>query len=399
MNRSTLATAPLLLSLSACLTGGNVKGDFQCQAPGGTCAPMSSIDASAVASIGSFRSVSDPAVNGPALPRPLTGPVLADGTAPPRTTDRVLRVVFPAHVDGEGIYREESAAHAVVESAAWAEALGAQPRSTRGVPPLRPAGIVPTAASGSALATMDEIVASRAAGAKGAEAAVASPSEPGPAIVSQAAPVAASISTAASFQTGSRSTAPMSLAEAAAGLAAPKVTALDPATPTSYDTPDVLAARAQPARPAAAPIRAPAATELAAAATANAGSGSAAPYGTRPVRWKGRTYQLPYKSPQPTASATRPTPPTRSTAELNEAALAKASVAAAPAKPAEAPPLTASAPLVPSYGPTSDAREAQERVKAMAAPVLLGAMEQGRDAARKAARNGFALPLTKVTPQ
>ena len=166
MNRSILAPSLLALSLSltGCVTGGNIKGDFQCSAPGGTCAPMSTIDAAAISGIGSFRSIGEPGIEGQSVPRGIAGPVLADGTAPARTSDRVLRVVFPAHIDADGIYREQSAAHAVVENGAWAEALGGKPVNPRGVPALRAAGVVPAApAAPSALATLDEIVAARAA--------------------------------------------------------------------------------------------------------------------------------------------------------------------------------------------------------------------------------------------
>ena len=89
MNRSILAPSLLALSLSltGCVTGGNIKGDFQCSAPGGTCAPMSTIDAAAISGIGSFRSIGEPGIEGQSVPRGIAGPVLADGTAPARTGD------------------------------------------------------------------------------------------------------------------------------------------------------------------------------------------------------------------------------------------------------------------------------------------------------------------------
>ncbi len=392
MNRSAILAAPLLLTLSACMTGGNIKGDFQCKAPGGTCAPMSAIDAGAVASIGSFRSISEPGIDTPSLPRPLTGPVLADGSAPPRTSDRVLRVVFPAHVDRDGIYREEAAAHAVVENAAWADALGARPAPARGVPALRASGIVPASAAGSVLATMDEIVAARAANAasaaSGATSTVVAPTA-APAAV-QLAPLVP----ARSFDTASRSMSPMSLAEAAAGLSAPRLAALDPREPAAnYDTPDVTAVRQ--AVPRAAPATALAAAKSSIASpTASPTVSPTAPYGTRTVRWKGRSYQVPYKSPQPASATASPVaaPQPNRTADLNKAALSKTTTTAP--SPASAPAVgTTAAAAVPIYGPTSDASEAGARLKAMAAPVLLGAVEQGREAARDAAPQGFALPL------
>ena len=383
MNRSILAPSLLALSLSACMTGGNIKGDFQCAAPGGTCAPMSTIDAAAISGIGSFRSIGEPGIEGQSVPRGLAGPVLADGTAPARTSDRVLRVVFPAHIDADGIYREQSAAHAVVENGAWAEALGGKPANQRGVPALRAAGVVPASpAAPSALATLDEIVAARAAqaGRKPLEPRAAAATTPTPQVPE---PVA------------SRFANPMSLAEAASGLSAPRVTNLDPRAPAeNFDTPDVIAARAKDSTPAfSSPTRrvmppsgsAVAAQTPVAAPSATAVS-AAAPYGSRTVRWKGKAYQLPYQNPQSKASASvAPETAQRDyTADLNKAALARASQQAA------VPGRTSGQPV---YAATDDAAVAQNRVKAMAAPVLLGAIESGRDAAKAAAPAGFTLPL------
>ncbi len=373
MNRSILAPSLLALSLSltGCVTGGNIKGDFQCSAPGGTCAPMSTIDAAAVSGIGSFRSIGEPGIEGQSVPRGIAGPVLADGTAPARTSDRVLRVVFPAHIDADGIYREQSAAHAVVENGAWAEALGGKPANPRGVPALRAAGVVPAApAAPSALVTLDDIVAARAAqsGANALKPAIATtPTAYGP------EPVA------------SRFAAPLSLAEAASGLTAPRVRNLDPRAPTeNFDTPDVLAARSMAATPVSASSTRRVAPAPAATLVAQAPSSvlPTAPYGSRPVRWKGKTYQLPYSNSQPTASASA-APPDH-TADLNKASLARVSQSSA---------VSAKTPVQPAYPMTSDPQVAQARVKAMATPVMIGAVESGRDAAKAAAPAGFALPL------
>ena len=378
MNRSILAPSLLALSMSltGCVTGGNIKGDFQCSAPGGTCAPMSTIDAAAISGIGSFRSIGEPGIEGQTVPRGIAGPILADGTAPARTSDRVLRVVFPAHIDADGIYREQSAAHAVVESGAWAEALGGKPVNPRGVPALRAAGVVPASpTASSALATLDEIVASRAAQA-GRNAL-----EPAPAIATTptaygAEPVA------------SRFASPISLAEAASGLAAPRVRNLDPRAPTeNFDTPDVLAARAMAATPApVSPARRVAPASAATLAQAPSSVLPTAPYGSRPVRWKGKTYQLPYSNPQPTASASAAPEAAQPdhTADLNKASLARVSQTSA---------VAAKAPAQPAYAITSDPQVAQSRVKAMATPVMIGAIESGRDAAKAAAPAGFAVPL------
>ena len=387
MNRSILAPSLLALSLSltGCVTGGNIKGDFQCSAPGGTCAPMSTIDAAAISGIGSFRSIGEPGIEGQSVPRGIAGPVLADGTAPARTSDRVLRVVFPAHIDADGIYREQSAAHAVVENGAWAEALGGKPANPRGVPALRAAGVVPaSSAAPSALATLDEIVAARAAQAG------RKPLEPG-----AAAAVATTPTSQVPEPVVSRFASPISLAEAASGLTAPRVTSLDPRAPAdNFDTPDVIAVRAKaatpsslsPARRSVPPSGSAVAVQAPVTAPSTTAVSAAAPYGSRPVRWKGKTYQLPYQNPQSMASTTA-TPEAAQrdyTADLNKAALARASQQAA------VPGKTGGQSV---YAATDDAAVAQSRVKAMAAPVLLGAIESGRDAAKVAAPTGFDFPL------
>ena len=358
------------------MTGGNIKGDFQCAAPGGTCAPMSTIDAAAISGIGSFGSIGEPGIEGQSVPRGIAGPVLADGTAPARTSDRVLRVVFPAHIDADGIYREQSAAHAVVENGAWAEALGGKPVNPRGVPALRAAGVVPASPTApSALATLDEIVAARAAQA-GRNALELAPAIATTPTAYGAEPVA------------SRFAAPLSLAEAASGLTAPRVRNLDPRAPTeNFDTPDVLAARAMAATPASvSPARRVAPAPAATLAKAPSSVLPTAPYGSRPVRWKGKTYQLPYSNPQPTASASAAPEAAQPdhTADLNKASLARVSQSSA---------VAAKTPVQPAYAMTSDPQVAQERVKAMATPVMIGAIESGRDAAKAAAPAGFALPL------
>jgi conjugal transfer pilus assembly protein TraV len=394
----SIAIVPLL---AACASTGNIKGDFQCAAPGGTCAPMSVIDAAAVSSMGNVRSpmgISDPV----SAPRSLSGPFVAEGS-PPRTSDRVLRVVFPAHIDADGIYREESAAHAVVENAAWAEALGARPAAARGTPSLRTSGIVAEQTPRSALATLDEIVAARAAQSSAPDATRASangvianppPAPLAPANTATAVESPRSEPTSSFSGFSSRSAAPQSLAEVAAGLSAPKLPALDPRIPAAnYDTPDVVAARSDKVlASSSAPM--PVVGSLTASKRAGAAQApsddrgvktvsASAPYGTRPVCWKGRTYEAPYKTPQLTSPAELPSQP-NPTAELNKAALAKAS-AARPESPAVS--------TVVAVGPTKDAQVAMARVRAMAAPIIANGVDKGRQAASDAAPEGFKLPI------
>ena len=110
---------------------------------------------------------------------------------------------------------------------------------------------------------------------------------------------------------------------------------------------------------------------------------ASAPYGTRPVRWKGRTYEVPYKTPQPASPLDSPSQP-NPTAELNKAALAKASAA-------RPEPLSAS--TVVSVTPTKDAQIAMARVRAMAAPIIATGVDEGRQAPSDAAPEGFNLPI------
>jgi conjugal transfer pilus assembly protein TraV len=117
---SFIALATLLLS-SGCATllGGNVKGNFACSAPGGTCAPTQVIDDQALSdttdgSLTPAADKQDSQLNGYQR--------TAVGAPPPlRTGERVLRIVFPPRIDRFGRYREAVAIHAVVATSAWAE--------------------------------------------------------------------------------------------------------------------------------------------------------------------------------------------------------------------------------------------------------------------------------------
>jgi len=74
--------------------GGNVKSDFMCKAPGGTCSPTSSIDDQAIAVIADSGRRPIASAGSSAAP---SGPV-AGG----------LRVVLPARMDRFGHWREET---------------------------------------------------------------------------------------------------------------------------------------------------------------------------------------------------------------------------------------------------------------------------------------------------
>jgi conjugal transfer pilus assembly protein TraV len=111
-----LALATVIASTGCATLGGNVSGDFACRAPGGSCSPMSAIDARAVQTmLGAADAASDrkPSTNA----RPLHSQLASGATG--RTGERTLRIVFPAHVDRAGVLHDEATAHVVVEDAAW----------------------------------------------------------------------------------------------------------------------------------------------------------------------------------------------------------------------------------------------------------------------------------------
>ena len=109
-------------SLGACTSlGGNIQGNFSCRAPDGICAPTSTIDDAALALIGGGESVipagpySAPSTETPRLIR-------TAANEPVRSGEKVLRIVFPSHIDRAGRFRETTAIHAVVERAVWTTA-------------------------------------------------------------------------------------------------------------------------------------------------------------------------------------------------------------------------------------------------------------------------------------
>ena len=130
-SRPSLASLALML-LAGCTTlGGNVAGDFACRAAQGDCAPASVIDARAIASL-----VGD--TDRPAAAPRHPGTVRAEPGDLARTSERKLRIVFPAHVDATGIFHEEAIAWAIAEPADWA----ARARAPEASPRLRAIGKV-----------------------------------------------------------------------------------------------------------------------------------------------------------------------------------------------------------------------------------------------------------------
>jgi conjugal transfer pilus assembly protein TraV len=118
VNRAIILVPVAALFLSGCAgLSRNVAGSWRCSAGEGTCAPLSSIDETALAR----------AYGGTAAPMPLSSPTarvpllapFSDQAQPGRSDERTLRIVFPAHVDSQGLYHEPAAVHAVVERPTW----------------------------------------------------------------------------------------------------------------------------------------------------------------------------------------------------------------------------------------------------------------------------------------
>lgn len=127
-------------ALSSCgvLLGDNVKGNFICSAPGGTCAPSTLIDDQALALIEGAR----PEVSGSQQPIGFSQAKARAETfrsvsrssqggqfkSPARVRDnllhretRTLRLVFPAYVDDAGNLHEARVVHTVVDRGGWIE--------------------------------------------------------------------------------------------------------------------------------------------------------------------------------------------------------------------------------------------------------------------------------------
>lgn len=147
MTPTKLGALALILagtSLSSCTTmGGNIKGNFSCVAPDGICAPSSTIDDRALALIAGEDGDRMITPAGPyTVPpgeergaqsiaaRTVTGGFRTASAAPARSQERVLRIVFPAQIDGAGRLREQTAIHAVVERGEWQQALAANAVAT-----------------------------------------------------------------------------------------------------------------------------------------------------------------------------------------------------------------------------------------------------------------------------
>ena len=106
------ATAALVALAGCAMFRGNVKGNFQCSAPGGMCAPSSSIDDQALAQI--EQNVLPAASDGNADTRRLQVRAGQLSQVPP---GRGLKIVLPGHLDRYGRWREPQIVYADVSNA------------------------------------------------------------------------------------------------------------------------------------------------------------------------------------------------------------------------------------------------------------------------------------------
>ncbi|MBV1692249.1 hypothetical protein KRR38_32455 [Novosphingobium sp. G106] len=97
-----------LAALAGCATfGGNVKGNFRCEAPGGICAPTTKIDDQALALI------SGDAGQGGDVP---TSAAVTKGlSASTQHSPRALKIVLPARQDRFGRWREPTIVYAELD--------------------------------------------------------------------------------------------------------------------------------------------------------------------------------------------------------------------------------------------------------------------------------------------
>lgn len=128
---SGLSLAGIAIMLSGCSTlGGHVKGSFSCVAPDGVCAPSAAIDDRALALISGDEGDRMIAPAGPYATPPVQGRGFQTASAPARSRERVLRIVFPAQVDAAGRLHEQTAVHAVVQESEWQQTMAASAVAT-----------------------------------------------------------------------------------------------------------------------------------------------------------------------------------------------------------------------------------------------------------------------------
>ena len=143
--RSKVAGAAVLglaaTQMAACTTflGSNIKGSFSCNAPGGTCAPSTVIDDQALSVIQNARPMSpagpyfQPSARRPASVAALApagrGRLAAASEGLVHRERRVLKVVFPAFVDGAGNLHEPRIVHTVADQGGWMQLSSGEPNA------------------------------------------------------------------------------------------------------------------------------------------------------------------------------------------------------------------------------------------------------------------------------
>lgn len=116
--RCPIVVAALLAGGCASL-GGSLRGDFACRAPSGSCAPLGAIDQAALASL------LEPSAEARRPAAPIQPLPPGEGERPARTPERVLTIIFPAHVDRWGVLHDAATAHAVAGAPEWRAQTGA----------------------------------------------------------------------------------------------------------------------------------------------------------------------------------------------------------------------------------------------------------------------------------
>ena len=133
---AALGLAATQMAACTSLLGGNIKGNFACSAPGGTCAPSTMIDDQALAVIQNARPMVpasgpyfQPQSRGSAQSARLmpagSGRIAAAGPGVAHRERRVLRIVFPSYVDGSGNFHEPRVVHTVADAGGWMQLPGA----------------------------------------------------------------------------------------------------------------------------------------------------------------------------------------------------------------------------------------------------------------------------------
>ncbi len=174
--RSKIAGAAVLglaaTQMAACTTflGSNIKGSFSCNAPGGTCAPSTVIDDQALSVIQNARPMT-PQTRSPAGPyfqpsarRPAPaaaiapagrGRLAAASEGLVHRERRVLKLVFPAYLDGAGNLHEPRIVHTVADEGGWMQlSLGAPDADDQVTGRSEAAAAIPAAQTDTTLAPM-----------------------------------------------------------------------------------------------------------------------------------------------------------------------------------------------------------------------------------------------------